>query len=148
MGNAQQCRASRPELTPMPQYYRINLQLTGLESVPHLPTICFLLFVASSCLAKVAATMVGTFQSPSMWFVVVFLLCFDYLAMSCFYWWLRGRTMHGYRTRAQVNYIAYILSILSVLLLLVAIIGAVLDRWLLSLEVSHTGLLLTRDDLL
>jgi hypothetical protein len=83
-----------------------------------------------------------------MWFGVVFLLCFDYLAISCFYWWLRGRTMHGYRTRAQVNYIAYILSILSVLLLLVAIIGAVLDRWLLSLEVSHTDMLTTRKGVL
>lgn len=139
MGNAQQCRASRPALTPMPQYYRIHLQLTGLDNVSHL-VICFQLFVATSCLAKVAATIVGAFRYPSAWFVVIFLVCFDYLAMSCFYWWLRERTMHGYRTRAQVNYIAYILSVLSVLLLLVAIIGTVLDRWLLSLEVSHTEL--------
>lgn len=81
--------------------------------------------------------MVGTFHDPSIWFGVVFLLCFDYLAISCFYWWLRVRTLPGYRTRAQVSYIAGVLSILSVLLLVVAVIGAVLDRWLLSLEVSQ-----------
>ena len=46
MGNAQQCRASRPALTPMPQYYRIHLQLTGLDNVSHL-VICFQLFVAT-----------------------------------------------------------------------------------------------------
>lgn len=89
--------------------------------------------------------MVGTFNDPSMWFGVVFLLCFDYLAMSCFYWWLRVRTLRGYRTRAQVSYIAVVLSILSFLLLVVAVIGAVLDRWLLSLEVSHESFLVLRD---
>lgn len=86
--------------------------------------------------------MVGTFKDPSLWFGVAFLLCFDYLAMSGFYWWLRGRTLRGYPARVQVSYIAIVLSILSLLLLVVAVIGVVLDRWLLSLEVSHTSLVI------
>jgi phosphoglycerol transferase MdoB-like AlkP superfamily enzyme len=120
----------------MLQYYRINLQLTGLTSPGRLLTVYFLLFVAFSCLGKLAATMVATFKSHALWFVVVFLLCLDYLAVTAFYWWLRGRTMQGNRTRVQLKYIASTFSLLSAFLLLVAVIGAALNRWLLALEVS------------
>jgi hypothetical protein len=90
--------------------------------------------------------MVATFKSHALWFVVVFLLCLDYLAVTAFYWWLRGRTMHGNRTRVQLKYIASIFSLLSACLLLAAVIGAALNRWLLALEVSQPNLLLTRGD--
>jgi hypothetical protein len=35
--------------------------------------------------------MVATFKYLALWFVVVFLLCLDYLAVTAFYRWLRGR---------------------------------------------------------
>jgi hypothetical protein len=72
-----------------------------------------------------------------MWIGVAFQLCFDYMALSCFYWWLRLRTLRGYQTRAQVSYVAVVLSVASFFLLVIAIVGAVFDRWLLSLQVRY-----------
>ena len=113
----------------------MKLQLSGLEGETRLVAAGLAVFV-TSCLIKVTAAMIGTFIYPSMWFIVAFLLCVDYLAMSFFYWWLRQRTLQGYQTRAQVSHIAAVLSFASVLLLVVTSIGAILHSWLLSLEVK------------
>jgi hypothetical protein len=125
----------------MHQYCRIGRQLVELDDVPHLLTIGLLCFVTGSTLIKILATMVGTFHHPSMWIGVAFQLCFDYMALSCFYWWLRLRTLRGYQTRAQVSNVAVVLAIISLVLLVIAIVGAVFDRWLLSLEVRYMDFL-------
>lgn len=96
-----------------------------------------IVFLVTSCSAKVTAAMIGTFKLPPLWFAVAFLLCVDYLMISSFYWWLRKRTTQASQTRAQVSYIATRLSFVSILLFVVTIIGTIFGRWSLTLAVSY-----------
>jgi hypothetical protein len=77
---------------------------------------------------------------PPLRDVVLFLHVVDYLSLASLLWWLHGYTTVHSRTRLQLR-CALISTIgLAALLLLIALFGAVLYCWLLSLEViwPHT----------
>jgi hypothetical protein len=123
-------------LTTKHQYLRITIFLRSLLSAPYQLMICFPLFALFSCLTKITATVVGTYFDRPLRVVVLFLLFVDYLGLGSLLWWLDGYTMAHTRTRAQLRCALYCTVGVAAVLLLIAVLGAVLSCWLLSLEVN------------
>ncbi|CAG8919941.1 unnamed protein product [Penicillium salamii] len=127
---------SRFVLTVKRQYIWMIILLRSLISTPSLLRMCLPLIAVSSCLIKITATLTGTYVYHPMHFVVLFLLFLDYLTLASFLWWLDGHTTAHSRTQSQLRCAIYCIYGMAAILLLIAVLGTVLDCWLLSTEVN------------
>lgn len=100
--------------------------------VPQLAERLFLVYFFISTNLKIMSTFLGAFLLYSTHYLILFLIFVDYLVITAWYLWL-GRL--ATQTKTLLRGIIAHFSCLSVLLLAVAIIGTVLERWNIAIEV-------------
>lgn len=93
------------------------------------------MLIALSSSGKATAVLIGTYFYPPLQLIVVFLLFFDYLGIATSYWWLSRLALSGHNGRLQLKIMSFGIYGLATTILSIAIAGAALDCWLLSLEV-------------
>ena len=97
--------------------------------------VCCIVLTAISSSGKTTTILAGTYVYPPLRFIVVFLLFFDYLGIATSYWCLSRLALSGHNGRSQLKRMSSRVYGLAAIILSIAISGAALDCWLLSLEV-------------
>lgn len=110
--------------------------LRNLPKAPYVWRMCLPSIALSSGLVKVMATLLGTYVHHPLQFIVLFVLFVDYLGLASFLWWLNGDTTARSPPQVQLRCALYCTYGVAAVMLFMAILGAVMDCWLLFLQVN------------
>lgn len=97
--------------------------------------VCCIALTAISSSGKATTVLTGTYVYSPFRFIVFFLLFLDYLGIAASCWWLSRLALSGHNGRSQLKRMSSRFYGLAAIILSIAISGAALDCWLLSLEV-------------
>lgn len=95
---------------------------------------------AVSCCAKLMFGVLGIFSGLPMKYGLCTVIVVDYLCIVTWYFWLARRTVAGHLGRAKLESGIQRTCAVILLLVTIAIPGAVLHSWRLSVEVSKVTL--------